>query len=92
MIETRRLRNVAIFFQTILRILCRKKLPQMKLQRFRKVRIWKFGWLVYQTTLYTRFLNRNKIFEKNKVVTCKIPFFVIGLFCTPHSIYPNIGF
>ena len=33
-----------------------------------------------------------KIFEKNKVVTCKTPFFVIGLFCTHHSICLNIGF
>ena len=30
--------------------------------------------------------------KKNKVVTGKTPFFVIGPFCTPHSICLNIGF
>ena len=31
-------------------------------------------------------------FQKRKVVTDKTPFFVIGQFCTPHSIYLKIGF
>ena len=31
-------------------------------------------------------------FQKNKVVTGKTPFLVIGLFCTHHSICLNIGF
>ena len=31
-------------------------------------------------------------FQKNKVVTGKTPFFVIGPFCSHHFIYLNIGF
>ena len=31
-------------------------------------------------------------FQKNKVGIGKTPFFVIGPFCTPHSIWLNIGF
>ena len=31
-------------------------------------------------------------FQKNKVVTGKTPFFVIGSFCSHHSICLNIGF
>ena len=30
--------------------------------------------------------------QKNKVVTRKTPVFVIGSFCTPHSICLNFGF
>ena len=30
-------------------------------------------------------------FRKNKVVTGKTPFLLIGSFCTHHSIYLNIG-
>ena len=46
-----------------------------------------------KSTLYTMFLNLNKIFEKGKyLVTGKTPFFVKGPFCTPHSIFLNIGF
>ena len=32
------------------------------------------------------------MFKKHKVDTAKIPFFVIGQFCTPHSSCLNIGF
>ena len=50
------------------------------------------GWYI-KSTLYMTFLNWNKIFEKGKyLVTGKTPFFVIGPFCTPHSIYLNVGF
>ena len=31
-------------------------------------------------------------FQKNIVVTCKTSFFMIGPFCTHHSICPNVGF
>ena len=31
-------------------------------------------------------------FQKNKVVTGKTPFFVVGQFCTHHSISLNIDF
>ena len=49
------------------------------------------GWYI-KSTLYTRFLNWNKILEKKKVVTGKTLFFVIGPFCTPRSICFNICF
>ena len=51
-----------------------------------KIRIWTFGALVHQiNSLYeVRKLKQN--LRKNKVVTGKTPFFVIGPFCTPHSI------
>ena len=39
------------------------------------------------------YINWNKIFEKVKyLVTGKTPYFSIGPFCTPHSIFLNIGF
>ena len=41
--------------------------------------MWTFGSLVHQ------------IFQKDKVVTGKTPLFVIGPFCSPHSICFNIG-
>ena len=125
-----------------LRILTEKMHPQRKLQRFWKVSIQTFEWLVH---FYTRFLNvrdtriywnfggpfvsfkdtrkekapSNKTptllksmntdiwmvgtflyavlklkrnFWKNKVVTGKNAFFLIGPFCTPHSISVNVGF
>ena len=40
-----------------------KKHPQTKLQLFEK---YAFGWLVCQSTLYTRFLKKNKVFDKSK--------------------------
>ena len=46
----------------------------------------------FKSTLYNRFLNSKQNFQKNKVVTGKTPFFVIGPFCTHHSICLNIGF
>ena len=50
------------------------------------------GWYI-KSTLYTRFLNWKKKFEKEKyLVNAKTLFFVIGPFCTPHSIFLNIGF
>ena len=33
-----------------------------------------------------------KIFQKNKVVAAKTPFFLIGSFCSHHFICLNIGF
>ena len=49
------------------------------------------SWYI-KSTLYKRFLNWTKIFKKNELVTGKAPFFVIGLFRTPHSVCLNIGF
>ena len=36
--------------------------------------------------------SNQQIFQKNKVVTAKTPFSVVGPFCTSHSICFNIGF
>ena len=46
----------------------------------------------FKSTLYSRFLYQNKIFQKKKVATGKTVFFMIGPFCTPHSISDNIEF
>ena len=56
---------------------------------------YEYGYLGHwyiKSVLYKRFLNWNKISKKNKVVTGKTPFFLIGPFCTHHSICLNIGF
>ena len=48
-------------------------------------------WVVGTTNqLFVLKLKQN--FQKNKVVTGKTPFFVIGSFCSHHSICLNIGF
>ena len=76
-----------------LRILAGKNHRKMKLQRLQKVQIWAFGfWVVGTTNHLFRFLNRHKIFKKNKVVTGKTLFFVIGPFCSHHFTCLNIGF
>ena len=75
-----------------LRILTGKNQPQIKLQRFRKEWIWTFGCLVHQTNFLDNVLKLKQNFRKTKVVTGKTPFFEESPFCTPHSIYLNIGF
>ena len=57
-------------------MLARKKHPQIKLQRLEKVCAETFQLLILK--------------QKRKVVTGKIPSFVIVSFCTPHSICLNI--
>ena len=42
--------------------------------------------------LFLRGSKTRKKFPKNKVVTSKTPLFVIGPFCSCHSICLNIGF
>ena len=42
--------------------------------------------------LFIRGLYAENKFSKNQVVSGKTPFFVIGPFCTVHSICLNIGF
>ena len=78
-----------------LRIVTGKKQRQRKLQRSQKVQKWANGhsdsWCI-KSSLYKRFLNTNKLFKKNKVVTDKTLFIVTGPFCTHHSICLNIGF
>ena len=67
--------------QLFLRTLTGKKHRQIKPQRLKKVQILAFGSLVHQI-----------LKQKNRVVTDKTPFFVIGPFCSHHSICLNIGF
>ena len=76
----------------ILRILTGKKHPEIKLQRLRKIRIWTFGLLVHKINSIKEVLKLKKIFQQNKVVTGKTPLFVIGPFCSRHSICLKIGF
>ena len=75
-----------------LRILTGKKHPKIKLQRLRKILILTFGSLVHQINSFQEVLKLEQIFQKNKVVTGKTPLFVIGPFCSRHSICLNIGF
>ena len=42
--------------------------------------------------LFLRGFKTGKNFQKNKIVTGKTPLFVIGPFCSYHSICLNIGF
>ena len=46
-----------------------KKHPYIKLQCFRKVWIWTFGWLVHQINSIYEVLKLNQNFQKRKVVT-----------------------
>ena len=75
-----------------LRILTGKNHPKIKLQRLRKIRIWTFGLLVHQINSFEEVLKLKQVFQKYKVVTGKTPLFVIGQFCSRHSICLNIGF
>ena len=61
------------------------------LQRLRKIRILTFGSLVYQINSFQDALKLEQIFQKN-LVTGKTPRFVIGPFCSHHTICLNIGF
>ena len=63
-----------------------KKLPKVKLQRLWEIRIWTFGSLVHQSNSFWEVLKLDQIFQKSKVVTRKTPVFVIGPFCSRHSI------
>ena len=78
--------------RTILRILTGKKHPEIKLQRLQKRRIWTFGLLVHKINSIKEVLKLKQIFQQNKVVTGKTPLFVIGPFCSRHSICLKIGF
>ena len=77
--------------QRALRILTGKKYPQIQLQHLRKVWIW--TWVVGTSNqpFKTGSYNETK-FSKKWVVTGKTVFFVIGPFCTHHSICLNIDF
>ena len=62
-----------------------KKHCQIKLQLLQKVRMWVFGSLVHQINYLQKVLKPKQNFQKNKIVTGKTLFFVIGPFCT-HTI------
>ena len=66
------------------RILTWKKRPQIKLQRFRKVWICTFGWLVHRINSLYEVLKLEQSFLKNKVVHGKSPFFVYVHFVLPN--------
>ena len=79
--------------QLQIKILTGKTHSQIKLKRLRNVWIWCiFGQLVHQINYLEEILILKLNFQKNEVVSGKSPFFVIGPFCTPHSICLNIGF
>ena len=67
-----------------LRILTGKKHRQKKL--------WAFGSLEQQINSLKEVLKLKENFKKNKVVNGETRFFVIGPFCTHHSICLNTGF
>ena len=50
------------------------------------------GCCYIKCTVYKRFLNWTKYSKKKKISYCQTPFFVMGPFCTPHSICLNISF
>ena len=74
-----------------LRILTEKKHRQMELQCLQKVQIWAFGLLVQQINSLYEVLKLKQNFQKNKVVTGKTLFFLIGPLCSHHFICLNIG-
>ena len=63
-----------------LKILTGKKHHQIKLQRLQKVRIWAFGSSVHEINCLYEVLKLKQNFQKNKVVTGRTAFFVIGPF------------
>ena len=70
----------------------REKAPSNKTPVLRKsinMGVWAVGTL---NQLFKRFLNWNKTFKKNKIVTGKTQFSVTDPFCSYHSICLNIGF
>ena len=75
-----------------LRILTGEKHPQIKLQPYEMFEYGHLGHWYIKPTLFKRFFNWNKNFYKNNVVIGKVPCFVIGPFCTHHSICLNIAF
>ena len=78
--------NIANFCP--LRILTGKKHPKIKLQRLRKIRILTFGSLVHQINSCQEVLGLEQILG----VTGKTQLFMIGQFCSLHSICLNSGF
>ena len=63
----------------------------MKLQRLQKVWILTFVVGTSNQLFKRDSYIETKYSKKKKIVTGKTPFFVIGLFCTPHSICLSIA-
>ena len=76
--------------RAVLRILTGKEHPQKNSSAYGKydMDIWVVGTL---NQLLKEVLKLKQNFQKNKVVTGRASFFVIGSFCTHHSICLNIG-
>ena len=49
-------------------------------------------WYIKLTLFNEEVLKLKQIFQKNKVITDKTPLFVIGPFCSRHSVCLSIGF
>ena len=64
-----------------------KESNQIQLQRLQKVRIW-----VQQINYITEVLKLKQKLQKNKVITGKTLFFVVGPFLTHHFICLRIDF
>ena len=70
----------------LLNVLCKFNLrPVSTGQHLQKVGIWAFESLVHQINSLEGVLKLKQNFQKNKLVTGKTSFFVIGLFCVHHS-------
>ena len=70
----------------------REKVPPNETPELTKVQIWAFGLLVQQINSLEEVLKLKQNFQKNKEVTGKTPFSLIGPFCSHHFICLNIGF
>ena len=84
-----------IHFSSKIKDTHKEKAPSYKTTTLTKVRIWAFGLLVHQINSLQEILKLKQNYLVNtvkKVVTGKTPFFVVGPFCTHHSICLNIGF
>ena len=77
-------------FKCTLRILKGKKHPKIECWRLQKIQIWTFVSLVHQINTQ-EVLTLKEIFQKIKAVTGKTLIFMIGPFCSHHSICLNIG-
>ena len=80
------------YVHVYLRLLTGKKHRQIKLLCLQKVGIREFGSLVHQINSLEEVLKLKQNVQKNKVVTGKTPFFVIGPLCIHNSVGLNIGF
>ena len=70
----------------------RKVEQAMKRGKNNQLEKWAFRSLVYQIMSLEEVPKMKQNFQINKIVTVKTPFFVIGSFCTHHSICLNISF